>query len=265
MWLIKQFGDIKYLQASYDSAEFYYQFALKYSTAKTSLQASTQLALSRLNIKLMKISKAQDYSISASENAYYIFKGDYNSSLIPYLENEAYLLNLLNRNPISENLYLKCLTIDTANQNKKGLTFSQTLNGLGLIKTKTKRLSEADTLFDVSLKILEEHAEKEHPDYAIVLFNKGYLKLAEGKIKESEELFNEALLINIKKLGANHDIVADNYYALGEVKLKNLMLNDALDYFKKAEIIYKSKFKSDHLKMVATTTQILNIKKKTSI
>jgi TolA-binding protein len=259
--LIYAFGQVKYNQASYDSALTLYNQALRYTSEKTIQYADILVSLSRLNDDLTKYDVAYSQAKHASRIANDYFDNEDSPFMVEYFRNEAYVNYLLSKYTNADRLYKKCYSIDTTNNNEGEVSFASTLNGLGLIKSAKNDFIDADTLFNNSLKIYKNKIGVNHPNYATVLYNRAYLRLKQKKLNEAEKLFNESLGIIIETISDKHDKVADNYTGLGEIKLKQKDYETALDYFEKAYSIYNDKFDDEHAKVILTLRYIGSCKK----
>ncbi len=260
--LIYAYGQVKYNQASYDSASMLYNQALRYTSDKSIQYADILVSLSRLNGDLTKYDVAYSQAKQASKIAHEYFDNEDSPFMVDYLRNEAYVSYLLSEYTNADKLYKKCYSIDTTNNNEGDVGFASTLNGLGLIKSAKNDFIVADTLFNNSLKIYKNKIGVNHPNYATVLYNRAYLRLRQKKLNEAEKLFDESLAIIIETINGTHDKVADNYTGLGEIKLKQKDYKTALDYFEKAYSIYTGKFEAEHAKVILTSGYIEDCKKK---
>lgn len=250
------FGQIKYAQGSYDSAAILFNQALDV-TDKVYYQYGEILeSLSSLNGDFGKYSIANSQSEQVIQLALEWFPNEDSPYLAKFFRNDAHIKYLMGRLAQAEERYQQSMIIDETNGTIQEVSYANNLNGLGLVKMEQKLLSQADSLFNRSVKIIMHKLGNKHPSYATVLYNKAYLGIRRNKLGKAKELFDQSQSIITPVLGSQHDKVADNYTGLGEIKLKNKEFEEALLFFEKANAIYNDKFDENHRKVKLTNDHI---------
>src|SRR5207248_5589167 len=77
-------------------------------------------------------------------------------------------------------------------------------SGLAIVFERQGKFSEAESLYQRSLAILEKALGSEHPTTAISLYNLAVFHSNRGKNSEARSLFERALRIQENALGQNH-------------------------------------------------------------
>jgi tetratricopeptide (TPR) repeat protein len=96
------------------------------------------------------------------------------------------------------------------------------LNNLGTLHRKQRKLAEAEGFYRRALTIYEEYFGPDHPETATSLNNLAELYFHRGEYQRAEPLLRRALAIKEKSLGPDHPSVAITLrsYALLLRKLK---------------------------------------------
>jgi tetratricopeptide (TPR) repeat protein len=236
--LLSQLANIQQCEGDYNECEKLFNEALSYTNQKSSQYADIIQSLSSLKADLSKYTEAFLLAKQATKLSIEYYQKETSPSITTFLRNEAYVNYLIGNINESEKIYQKCYSNDTTNKILDKIGFAETLNGLGLVKTRLNKYHDADTLFNASLKLYQKQVGKNHPGYATVLYNKACLKFQQGNYTDAETLFNQSLEIITKTLGNKHDKIADNLVGLGEIRLKEKKTKAASDYFTKALTIY---------------------------
>ena len=77
--------------------------------------------------------------------------------------------------------------------------------------------AEAESLYKLSLEILENTLGSDHPNVALSLHNRSGLYMAEGKYAEAEALYKQSLAVWEKALGPDHPNIATSLNNLVEL------------------------------------------------
>jgi serine/threonine protein kinase/tetratricopeptide (TPR) repeat protein len=89
------------------------------------------------------------------------------------------------------------------------------LGTLAVLRTKQRRLPEAEDLNRQILQMRRDHYGDQHPQVAMSLHNLAHVLRRQGKHAEAVELFRESLAIRRAVSGDDHPVVARTMYSLG--------------------------------------------------
>jgi tetratricopeptide (TPR) repeat protein len=122
---------------------------------------------------------------------------------------------------------------------------ASSLNKLAVLYEEVGNLSDAEPLYQRSLKIREQ-AGANNPDIAASLNNLGALYADQGKYSEAQPLYERALAIREKALDANNPDLATSLNNLAVLYDLEGRESDALLLYKRALAIREKVFAPDH-------------------
>lgn len=175
------------------------------------------------------------------------------------LNDIAFIKYATGQSMAADSLYKKSIALSKQSKNDSSLTVASAINGLGLLAMQKFDYNQADSLYNLSLQILEKRLSSIHPDIGIVLMNKSELLIKRKSIEEARLTIEEAINNFIPFNRRNHPTVADMYIIKAviltkldqEVEAKQLMAT-ALD-------IYKQNFDPEHPKIKQTMNLLAKI------
>ncbi|WP_196888926.1 tetratricopeptide repeat protein [Aureivirga sp. CE67] len=258
----KQLGEVYIAQAKYDKALQEFRIASDNTEYSSFKYAVLYKNLSETNLKLGDYTSSLEYAEKASSEAFEQLGEKNNPYYTSFAQNEAYVNYTIGKLKKSKELYELSYSNDTLFQLKENLSFSNTLNGLGLLKFERNKLKQAETLFENSKQIIENKIGQNNFHFATILHNQASLEFKKGNNNNAKDMFAKSTEIIKNILSENHDLIADNYFGLGEIAFKEKKYSEALEFFEKSDTIYKSIFKNENIKTENTQLKIEQCKKK---
>jgi len=153
---------------------------------------------------------------------------------------------------LSDSLYKVSIEISKKYKQQESLSYSNAINGLGVLALNKNKYKIADSLFLESATIENKLFDKATVNKLITLTN-----LLESKAKQKEnKLFNQYYNDNVEiinELNLNETIYEANIYTIKGDYLKN---NQSLEFYKKALVIYQAIFNEDHPKITYLKSKI---------
>jgi tetratricopeptide (TPR) repeat protein len=116
----------------------------------------------------------------------------------------------------------------------KFIEIDMLLNNMARYLHNRARLTEAEPLYIITLRINELNYGQTHQEVATSLHNLGWLKFSQGKYTEAEPLFFQALEIMVNTLGQDEIATAEILKQLGWLKYKQGKYSEANTYFQQA-------------------------------
>lgn len=151
----------------------------------------------------------------------------------------------------AEKLYLSALSQSEANENSDGY-LAVNLNGLANVYRALARYTEAERLFDRTLKIRQESLGPDHPDVAKALQGLGFCIYIQGRHTEAQSLLERALQIFKTHLGPEHLEVAYTLNHLADLYLDMAQADKAEQLYHHALAIKEKTLGPDHVDLAET-------------
>jgi tetratricopeptide (TPR) repeat protein len=134
----------------------------------------------------------------------------------------------------AQRLLERSLRIREATLGPDHLEVSETLNNLGVIYFKRKKLDQAEATLSRALRIMEQQLGSDHSDVAMTLSNLAVIYVERKQYSAAEKMLAQALDIRRRKLPDNHPVVADGLFNLAGVMMKQNRTAEAEPLLKQA-------------------------------